>query len=46
MLDAGEGGKCLHFCKLAQGDCGQGVSVMGEHRPWFRALGTKPALPT
>lgn len=44
MLDAGEGGKCLHFLQVGSRDCGPGVNVMGEHGPWFRALRTKPAL--
>ena len=39
--DAGEGGKCLHFLQVGSRDCGP-----GEHGPWFRALRTKPALPT
>ena len=46
MLHAGEGGKCLHFLQVGSRDCGPGVNVMGEHGPWFRALRTKPALPT
>ena len=36
---AGEGGKL--FLQVGSRDCGP-----GEHGPWFRALRTKPALPT
>ena len=39
-------GSAFISCKLAQGDCGPGVSIVGEHGPWFRAFGMKPALPT